>query len=365
MKQNYLKGKFSSVVTKFTVVSAVFFAVNSIQAQTNTLPPSGNVGIGTTNPTSRLQVNGTAQIDSSLYVKDSIIIQRSAVVKDVLRVESDVIVKGDINVKNDLKVKGKAVFKGDAVVDSNVTVKNDLKVNGKTTLKGDVVIKEGDLKLKDLGDTSLQGNGVLMINQNGKVVNGGNIHALMYKEFPQNIPCFTGLDGSILYEAPAWEASTDGGMFLLQRQCTREVRLGVGVKPTARFHILNSSTTLPLLIEKKLPNNQPNYKLLQLDHNGLLSAREVKVDLTAWPDYVFKKEYELMPLKQVDNFIRTNGHLPNVPKAETIETEGLNLGEMNKLLMQKVEELTLYLIEQQKLIEAQQKRIEALENQNK
>ncbi|HRO76813.1 MAG TPA: hypothetical protein PLP27_11765, partial [Crocinitomicaceae bacterium] len=105
MKKNYFKSKFSSVVTKFTVVSAVIFTVNTIQAQTNTLPPTGNVGIGTTTPTSRLQVNGTAQIDSSLYVKDSIIIQKSAVVKDVLRVDSDVIVKGDINVKNDLKVK--------------------------------------------------------------------------------------------------------------------------------------------------------------------------------------------------------------------------------------------------------------------
>jgi hypothetical protein len=52
--------------------------MNVAYSQTNTLPPNGNVGIGTTNPTSTLQVNGTAQIDSALYVKDSVVINRSA-----------------------------------------------------------------------------------------------------------------------------------------------------------------------------------------------------------------------------------------------------------------------------------------------
>ncbi|HRO76463.1 MAG TPA: hypothetical protein PLP27_09980, partial [Crocinitomicaceae bacterium] len=218
------------------------------------------------------------------------------------------------------------------------------------------------LRLKDLGDTSLQGNGVLMINKNGKVVNGGSALDVFY-DFPQR-PADINCEFIPNANLPQWERAPQQ-MYLIPNKCLPDSKLGIGVKPTAKLHVFNTNaTTLPLLIERKI-GSQPNYKLLQLDNNGVLSAREVKVDLTAWPDYVFKKDYELMPLKQVDDFIQTNGHLPNVPKAETIETEGLNLGEMNKLLMQKVEELTLYLIEQQKLIEAQQKRIEALENQNK
>ena len=82
---------------------------------------------------------------------------------------------------------------------------------------------------------------------------------------------------------------------------------------------------------------------------------------TSWPDYVFDKAYPLMSLAELEAFIGTNGHLPNVPKAETIEKEGLSLGEMNKLLMEKVEELTLYLIGQQKRLEEQQQQIHALQ----
>ena|SRR5690554_405488 len=132
---------------------------------------------------------------------------------------------------------------------------------------------------------------------------------------------------------------------------------------TNSLHVVvnNDSLKHPILIEKEKQTGQPQFKLLQLDNTGLLYAREIKINLQSWPDYVFHKEYELMPLSEVETYIAKNGHLPNIPKAETIETEGLNLGEMNKLLMLKVEELTLYLIEQQKVIDSQQKRLEVLE----
>ena len=94
----------------------------------------------------------------------------------------------------------------------------------------------------------------------------------------------------------------------------------------------------------------PIRKLLTLDNSGLLRARHIKVDLDVWPDYVFEKDYQLMPLIKVENYILKKGHLPNIPSAEVIEKEGLDLGEMNKLLLEKIEELTLYLIEQEKRI---------------
>ena len=90
----------------------------------------------------------------------------------------------------------------------------------------------------------------------------------------------------------------------------------------------------------------------KLEVNGRIHARSVKVDLTGWPDYVFLPEYQLTPLKDVAYYIKQHGHLENVPSATEVETNGLDLGAMDKILMEKVEELTLYLIEKDRQIES-------------
>ena len=80
--------------------------------------------------------------------------------------------------------------------------------------------------------------------------------------------------------------------------------------------------------------------------NGSVIATSVTVKLnSAWPDYVFQRDYQLPSLQEVKAYIDQNQHLPEIPSEQQIAKEGLNLGEMNKLLMKKVEELTLYLIE--------------------
>ena len=71
-----------------------------------------------------------------------------------------------------------------------------------------------------------------------------------------------------------------------------------------------------------------------------------------WPDYVFKKDYSLMPLRDVEKFIESNHHLPGVPSHEEIKKEGLNLGEMEMIMMKKIEELTLHMIQIEKENEA-------------
>ncbi|MFC7526821.1 hypothetical protein ACFQRK_22885 [Parapedobacter sp. GCM10030251] len=80
--------------------------------------------------------------------------------------------------------------------------------------------------------------------------------------------------------------------------------------------------------------------------NGNILAKEVKVktDITV-PDYVFEPDYELPTLQEVEAYIKEHKHLPEIPSAKDIEMEGLNLAEMNLLLLKKVEELTLHLIE--------------------
>lgn len=84
--------------------------------------------------------------------------------------------------------------------------------------------------------------------------------------------------------------------------------------------------------------------------NGNIRAKEIKVETDHWPDYVFKSDYLLQPLIEIKKYINQHGHLPEIPTSATVEKEGINLGEMNRLLLQKIEELTLHLISQDKKV---------------
>lgn len=95
----------------------------------------------------------------------------------------------------------------------------------------------------------------------------------------------------------------------------------------------------------------------KLTVNGNIMAKELIITKSLedygedWPDFVFSKDYELMSLKDLENFINENNHLPNVPSAGEIKTDGIKVMEMNAILLQKVEELSLYIIDLQKQID--------------
>ncbi len=82
--------------------------------------------------------------------------------------------------------------------------------------------------------------------------------------------------------------------------------------------------------------------------NGNIRAKEVKVETANWPDYVFAKNYELPSLQSTEQHIKDKGHLPGIPSGADVQANGVNLGEMNAKLLQKIEELTLYLIDMKK-----------------
>jgi len=97
----------------------------------------------------------------------------------------------------------------------------------------------------------------------------------------------------------------------------------------------------------------------KLTVNGTIHAEEVIVDLSVpAPDYVFEKEYKLPPISELEYFIEKNSHLPEFPPAKEMETEGIILSQMNLNLLKRIEELTLYII-------AQEKRILEIEKQYK
>jgi hypothetical protein len=101
---------------------------------------------------------------------------------------------------------------------------------------------------------------------------------------------------------------------------------------------------------------------LKLSVDGTIVAQEILINAETahWSDFVFKPDYELPSLKKVENFIEKNGHLPEIPSEKEVKKNGINIGEMNAKLLQKIEELTLYAIAQNKRIEEQEKKIEML-----
>ncbi len=101
-----------------------------------------------------------------------------------------------------------------------------------------------------------------------------------------------------------------------------------------------------------------------LSVNGKGVFTEVRVlEFANWPDYVFKADYQLKSLEEVNEFIKDNGHLPNIPSAKEVEKEGIALGDMNKNLLEKIEELTLYMIEMNKEVKQLKADNEALKKE--
>lgn len=102
----------------------------------------------------------------------------------------------------------------------------------------------------------------------------------------------------------------------------------------------------------------------KLTVKGKIHTQEVRVDMAGplVPDYVFENDYKLKSLQEVEDFIKENKHLPEIPSAQEIEKNGLMLAEMNMHLLKKIEELTLYCIDQNKKIENQAKEIESLKD---
>ncbi len=214
---------------------------------------------------------------------------------------------------------------------------------------------------------------LLVKDQNGQVL---KTPILNLGEFIYSQPCFTDVLGNVSH--PVWVH----GLNKIYIDCP-PVNVGIGIdSPRVKLDVIGNVSANGIAIgvpdpenstakfHMKMIGNAPNVstifliensqrKLFQINNDGIVRTREVMVNLdNAWPDYVFDKTYKLQPLGEIEKYIEKNGHLPNVPSAKTVQEEGLALGEMNKVLLEKVEELTLYLIEQNKRIELLEEQIE-------
>ncbi|MFT3870778.1 MAG: hypothetical protein QM715_20185 [Nibricoccus sp.] len=103
----------------------------------------------------------------------------------------------------------------------------------------------------------------------------------------------------------------------------------------------------------------------KLSVNGKIRAKEVIVETTGWSDHVFADSYRLQPLSEVEQHIKTEKHLPGVPSAQEVAEKGVSVGDMQAILLGKIEELTLHVIKQEKRIEALELENSQLKGQSK
>jgi hypothetical protein len=162
-------------------------------------------------------------------------------------------------------------------------------------------------------------------------------------------------------------ASTDpGDLVFLANNNTEYARAYVQVGGSA-LHFSVGATPSPKLTINSAGNvgigtTAPGSNKLAVE--GTIGARKVKVTQGTWADFVFHPDYQLPALQEVEKYIKTNQHLPEIPSAAEVQKEGLDLGEMNKKLLQKVEELTLYLIGMEKKMQQMQAEIKDLKDNN-
>lgn len=315
--------------------SLLFGAMQFTNAQENEIPESGNVGIGTTSPTEKLDVRGGANIDSTLKVGDSLTVTNSA------------------RVGEDFTVMGNAYFKNDATVLGTFYLPNPFQSDG------------------------LEGIDLLVVKSDGSVQKAGvgQISDILYTK-----ECYT-VNGVV--PAPTWH----NGPNKIFVDCP-EVNVGIGtntplnkldVRGVGSFttgvlagNILNTNYTntalyeglrsegmsgplMRLAVRKTDGTNEVRFKV---EKEGTVYCTSVRIRLSPTipiPDYVFNPTYQLMPLSEVKTFVTSYSHLPNIPSEKEIREEGLSLDEMQLKMLQKIEELTLYVIDLNEKSEAQAK----------
>ncbi|TPD66966.1 coiled-coil domain-containing protein [Flavobacterium microcysteis] len=223
------------------------------------------------------------------------------------------------------------------------------------------------------GDTNINGN-VTINNHFLKFAPANNMDAIIQRITPGNMIVNSGGGTSSLYlnYASVYNAGT-GGVNIFDGGTTNFAKLwitkgiGNGIESVGGNLVISPSGGRVIISDLSNPNLKiptANYKLIV--QSGILTEKvKVAVQNSAnWSDYVFAEDYNLMSLYDVEKYIKKNQHLPNIPSAKELVKEGLDLGEMQAKQMEKIEELTLYMIEMKKEIDSLKKENSELRKKN-
>lgn len=293
-------------------------------SENNTLYNSGNVGINTNSPQQKLDVvipaNNFVSFGSSYlnsgdfsgiqfgYRQDNLLYRKSAIV-----FEKTTGSKGKIHLLNDIEVNNESA----SIEDAKLTISDNGYVGiGNTNPLTNLQVGSDLVLINNSSD--IIGNNIYFDNSTGKYkrINNGVSNKITFEPA-----------GGFKFNTSAYGTSNS------------EFSAWMPVVVINEYGQMGIGTT-----------NLFDYKLAI---DGKMIATEIKVkNSNSWPDYVFKENYDLMSLKDLEKFIKINNHLPKIQPSEIVEqTNEIDLGKMNVLLLEKVEELTLYLIQQQKEID--------------
>lgn len=218
-------------------------------------------------------------------------------------------------------------------------------------------------------------------NLNIKTANGTNTKAISVKNYLDNEVFYIAADGRTIINTQAIPAGLPSSGLLINQNGT-QASIGLDVKLTApnafsintnltlqndnqtairvinesyltgantRFQVMGNGATY--IGEKKAFGNHSG-ALLSVYGKALFKSIYVSTSAAVWADYVFEKDYKLMPLNELEAFYKTNKHLPEIPSAKEVEKEMIDVAKMESLLLKKIEELTIYIVELEKEVKS-------------
>jgi hypothetical protein len=287
---------------KLIIITGIIISfIGTIQAQNNVLPFAGNIGVGTLPslalPNFNLHLHGTTD-----YLYD--------------------------NVANPIPVASLLELNQPGNLNNST---NKAMVNaGKTVAFGMTNTTTG-FGINDGTEFRMTQNNFSVINrENGNFTLGTKNAFMTFSN--ENSRVWIG--GVTTPTSPLYAKynliSPDNGMYI-KSSSLGKYGLKVEVREASNaLEVYNTSSTL---------------KQFKVTGNGEVFARRYTTTLTNIPDYVFKVGYQLMPLNELKTFINTQQHLPNIPSEKEFQKDGVDIGELNRLLLEKVEELTLYILQ--------------------
>lgn len=307
---------------------------------TSTYYNNGYVGIGTSSPLFPLDVIGDARISNNLYVGGGIVISD--------KISAITEIKGwDFKVDNDINIEGSSRLKGATRLDQGFTFDGAIGISysASNNLKTFHYGSSTGARPAATNCAAAPYSGVL--NQFGgwlQIYDPANPTTSGLLNF-QTWAGGSSIDASVSGNTPTNVGASD--RLLINYFCGNSTFINTGPNGgevyLGKTHVGNPLTT-----------SSTHFNDALLTVNGKIVAKSCYITIDNWADYVFAKDYKLPNLYDIEKYYLVNHHLPEVPSEKEVIENGIDIAEMNKVLLKKIEELTILMVSQQKQIDALQ-----------